>query len=64
MKKKAGLAEMDVTVRNAIGERLPSTVKNVGADIELVEFCPSASGNYFVDITYGGDSIPGIHMYY
>ena len=60
IRKNAGLAELDVTVRSPLGQDLPIVVKSIGQDTDLIELCPTLPGNYGFHITYGGDSIPGM----
>lgn len=59
LKKNAGFAELDVTVRSPVGQDLPLSVKSLGQETDLIELCPSLPGNYCFHITYGSDPIPG-----
>lgn len=64
VRKNAGFAELDVTVRSPLGQDLPLSVRSIGEETDLIELCPSLPGNYCFHITYGGDSIPGkIHSF-
>ncbi|KAG8281178.1 hypothetical protein J6590_063971 [Homalodisca vitripennis] len=58
LRKNAGFAELDVTVRSPLGQDLPLSVRSIGEETDLIELCPSLPGNYCFHITYGGDSIP------
>lgn len=58
LRKAAGFAELDVTVRSPLGQDLPLLMKSVGDDTDLIELCPSLPGSYCFHITYGGDAIP------
>lgn len=59
LRKDAGFAELDVTVRSPLGQDLPLIVKSLTQDSDLIELCPSLPGKYSFNITYGGQPIPG-----
>ncbi|KAK9504384.1 hypothetical protein O3M35_010726 [Rhynocoris fuscipes] len=58
LRKDAGFAELDVTVRSPLGQDLPLVVKSLTQDSDLIELCPSLPGKYSFNITYGGQPIP------
>ena len=58
--KKAGEAELSVTVSSPVGRNLPLEVKPVGdTRAELVEFHPPCPGKYKLAIWYGDEEVPG-----
>ncbi|CAB0009652.1 unnamed protein product, partial [Nesidiocoris tenuis] len=57
LRKGAGFAELDVTVRSPVGQDLPLAMKTINQDTDLIELCPPLPGKYAFNITYGGQKI-------
>jgi filamin len=60
LRKGAGFAELDVTVISPLGQNLPLAVRSGDQpESDLIEFRPSAPGQYKFCIKYGGEEVPG-----
>ncbi|KAL7301856.1 hypothetical protein TKK_0005461 [Trichogramma kaykai] len=59
IKSEAGIAELDVTATSPSGQELPLHITNLNDGAEMVEFSPSTSGSYSINVSYGGCPVPG-----
>lgn len=63
LRKGAGFAELDVTVISPLGQNLPLAVRSGDQpESDLIEFRPSAPGQYRFCIRYGGEEVPGNYI--
>jgi filamin len=59
-RRRAGIAELNVTVSSPVGKNLPIEVKPLpDGRGEMIEFSPPAAGKYKIAVTYGDDEVPG-----
>ncbi|XP_023314002.1 filamin-A isoform X2 [Trichogramma pretiosum] len=59
IKSEAGVAELDVTATSPSGQELPLHITSLNDGAEMVEFSPSTSGSYSINVSYGGCPVPG-----
>lgn len=63
----AGEAELVVNIKSPVGSTCPCRVSGTGGKGYDVEFTPKISGEYEMEFTYGGVSVPGgpfnVHAY-
>jgi len=64
-RKDAGFAELNVVAVSPLGQDLPIDVKGVpGGEGDLIEFTPGVVGRYKLELTYGGETVPGSPLIY
>jgi filamin len=64
-RKHAGFAELNVVAVSPLGQDLPIEVKGLpGGAGDLIEFTPGVVGRYKLELTYGGENIPGSPLIY
>lgn len=55
MKVDAGMADLDVTATSPSGQEIPLQVTPLNDGAEMIEFSPSVSGTYMINVTYGNN---------
>ena len=64
-RKHAGFAELNVVAVSPLGQDLPIQVKGLPSGAgDLIEFTPGVVGRYKLELTYGGENIPGSPLIY